>query len=212
MAKTKLNILDMDGVLVDSWQAHIQFYQEMSGRFGRALDEKAIMRAVNGLKHEFYANMGFKEEEYDIVNLAYDEEFFKYPCPVFPGVAEMLAELKAAGRNLCLATSNRKTHVRYYLRELADLFDAIMTREDSWDKSRCLRQTMARYPGANHLFIGDTRWDAKDAESAGVEFLGVSYGWPSFYKENDQENHTIVASVQELHDFLLRRGDEGEAR
>jgi HAD superfamily hydrolase (TIGR01509 family) len=96
---------------------------------------------------------------------------------------DLLQELRRRGHSVVLASSAKADEVDHYL----DLLDA---RElaDGWTTSADVRATKpepdlviaalekARAPASEAVMIGDSPWDAKAAQRAGVRTLGVMTG------------------------------------
>lgn len=107
-----------------------------------------------------------------------------HECAPYPGVADMLAALKAAGLFLATATCKPVKVVRPILAEqgLAPYFDLIggASMDTSVDtKTAVIRRDLAdeRLRGARVLMVGDRQDDLQGAAVCGLPAAGVLYGY-----------------------------------
>ena len=101
---------------------------------------------------------------------------------LFPGMREMLIELKEEGHILAVATGKSRAGLNRVLQatQLAQYFDASRCADETHSKPHPamlheLMQELCIAPEAT-LMIGDTGHDLQMAISAGVAALAVSYG------------------------------------
>lgn len=198
-------MFDFDGVLIDSLASHIKFYQNVARELGFELSRESAMRAISLPKNDFYRNMGFKEADFEKVNIAYESRFVNYSCPVFPGIPELLAKLKEQERALCLVTFNRRKSVEHFFSECLHYFEMVFTRDGGKTKGDAIKSVRQRYGDANYLLIGDTYWDVEESRESEVSFLGDDYGrWYDFSQLGKVDFH-VASSVPELQKILLSR-------
>lgn len=129
-------------------------------------DDPALVERAVALYRERYADAGLFENE------------------VYPGVESMLADLRAAGCRLFVATSKLARFVAPILEHfrLADFFSALYgsALDGSLDdKSDLLAHLIAaeRLDPARTLMIGDREHDVFAARRNGLSSLGVTYGY-----------------------------------
>lgn len=197
-----IEIFDMDGVILDSLPAHVRFYIDFGKRHGIPISKEDVLRTSQGGTDNFFRLMGIPKEMEVVVAAEYHEQFHLYDCPIFPGIADVLRNLKRAGKTICLATLNRRKNVERLAGEVLPLFDFAVTKDDAYPKSDGLKMIVDRFgkPLNKYRLIGDSRWDVEDAARAGIGFLGVSWGWHELQK-NDK--YIVVSSPQELERVLL---------
>lgn len=99
--------------------------------------------------------------------------------PVFDGIPEALAALRAAGATLALATSNSEANARALLGEAVfGLFAQVECDIGLFGKAARLRR-LVRRSGARGaaLYVGGELRDAEAARAAGVAFGAVAWGY-----------------------------------
>ena len=98
---------------------------------------------------------------------------------LFPGAPEVLAALRAAGIRTALVTSNSERNARRVLGDAAALIDHYGCGVPIFGKRavlrRILRQTGVAAGAA--LAVGDELRDVEAASAAGIDFIGVGWGY-----------------------------------
>jgi phosphoglycolate phosphatase-like HAD superfamily hydrolase len=185
-------VFDVDGVLVDSFDAHLRICRDKSHEYGLALTipDAAGLRAmvergivISPMK-QFFLAVGFPEAQADRADASYRLEFVdKYRPHAFDGVGEMLAQLAAHDVRLGMITSNTLANVRPSLGNLMKYFDprCLFARDEpsAPGKPEALRRAASAWsvPPDRVVYVGDQRQDFDAAREAGARFLGVTYGW-----------------------------------
>lgn len=210
----KAVFFDMDGVLLDSLQAHLDFYQHMAVILG--VDAK-IVDAVSYKNDyarksakispmvEFFRAMGFGDKA-DEATEYYNRDFPKIQVPMFCDAANQLFLLQRSfpGR-LGIVTANTMRAVYKGLEPCTNLFPAysIYAKDSSpypFSKAEAL-ETAARtliVKTSEILYVGDQPSDQVAAISSGCQFLGVSYGW-GFAEEDEREDFRLVKTPEHLY-------------
>lgn len=178
---------DWDGTLFDSTQIIVRCIQEAVRDVGGTVPgdreaayviglglQEALARAAPDVLPSQYALLG---QRYRHHYLAHQDDL-----ALFDGVLPMLAELKARGHLLAVATGKSRRGLDETLAavELAGVFDASRTADETRGKPHplMLQQLMAELnvPPARLLVVGDTTHDLQMAVNAGCDSVGVSYG------------------------------------
>ena len=101
---------------------------------------------------------------------------------LYDGIKEMLAELKARGKTVILATSKPEDTAKKIIRlfELDKYFDFLggasgITRDHKWQVLEYSMQSVGALPESTVL-IGDRKYDAEGAKICGVDSIGVLWG------------------------------------
>jgi phosphoglycolate phosphatase len=214
MTDISIAIFDVDGVLLDSLDAHLQICRDEARRFGLSIKLPTIEEFQSLVAHgavvspmvEFFRAVGFPGQLAELANEHYRREFAqKYPVRPFPGVLDMLAEVAATGVGLGIATSNTRAIISSALGDAMRFFDArcIFTDDDSrrLTKAAALSECAHNYGAKPEttLYIGDQPRDFAAAQMAHVPFLGVSYGWGI---EADETRFAVAKSPKEIAGYI----------
>jgi phosphoglycolate phosphatase len=131
---------------------------------------------------------------------------------LFDGVLPMLEALKERGHLLAVATGKSRRGLNEALAgsALHGRFDGSRTADQTAGKPHplMLQELMAEFdvPPERLLMIGDTTHDLQMAVNAGCASVGVSYGAHEPDVFHVLHPLSVVHSVRELHDWLLRNG------
>ena len=138
-------------------------YEEWQRCYGLSPEESAEMLLIF---REFYAVYGWWDNE------------------IYPGVREMLKELKRRGKRIILATSKPEVFAKKVLAlfDIAKYFDFIGGA--STDKTRDKKCEVLEYSlssvgvtdRSRCILVGDRSFDAEGAEICGIDSLAVTYG------------------------------------
>lgn len=129
----------------------------------------------------------------------------------YPGIADMLAELKAQGKILAVASSKPTVYVRRILEkfELAPYFDVIEGSNldgTRVDKKEVIAEVLSQLdnPSADDLLmIGDRKFDVIGAREMGFGCVGVRFGFAA-PDELEQSGAVYIAdTVRDLHRYLI---------
>jgi phosphoglycolate phosphatase len=183
----ELVVFDWDGTLIDSAGAIVACMQASCRDLGLPVPDYATASHVIGLGlHDAlgmvaptlavddYPKMA---ERYRFHFLARDAEL-----PLFPGTREMLAELRAAGHTLAIATGKSRMGLARALETagLQEVFAATRCADQCTPKPApdMLLELMDQLDATPErtVMIGDTTHDLRMAANAGVAGVGVHHG------------------------------------
>lgn len=181
-------IFDWDGTLVDSAAHIIRCVQAAAVDVGLEAPATEKVRHVIGLSLErAFLNVVPAAEQgaYGRFVAAYRQHFFRATAevqPLFPGVQDVLRELREQGFLLAVATGKGRNGLRRGLADtgLEKYFDVTRCAEDTASKPdpRMLREILddlGLEPGEG-LMIGDTSYDLEMAARIGMPSIGVTCG------------------------------------
>jgi phosphoglycolate phosphatase len=183
----ELLVFDWDGTLMDSAPAIIASIQESCRDLGLPVPgrERASHVIGLGLKDALsYAVPELPVSDYGKLAERYRHHYLARDPDIelFPGMREMLAELKRLGYLLAVATGKSRAGLDRVLEatQLKSHFDASRCADETHSKPNpaMLQELMAELdvePDGT-LMIGDTGHDLQMAMNAGVPALAVSYG------------------------------------
>lgn len=179
-------IFDVDGTLVDTNYHHALAWFRAMRRYGIVRPMWRIHRGIGMGGDLFVSAVGGRQvesEHGDDLRRAWTEEFEQLIGEIepFEGAHELLAEVKARGFRLVLASSGTTQHVEAFL----DLIDATSladawTTSDDVDTSKpepdIVAAAMAKVDGASAIMVGDSIYDAQAAAKLNIPTLGVRTG------------------------------------
>jgi phosphoglycolate phosphatase-like HAD superfamily hydrolase len=217
MTAISIAIFDVDGVLIDSLDAHLQICRDEAQAFGLDIEVPTVEEFRTLVAHgavvspmvELFRTVGFPGKLAELANEHYKKAFArKYPVRPFPGVPDMLAEVAATGMGLGIATSNTRANISSALGDAMRFFDArcIFADDDPRrvTKAEALSDCARNYGTSPEamLYIGDQPRDFAAAQMARVPFLGVTYGWGI---EADETRFAIAKSPEEIANYIRAR-------
>lgn len=208
-------ILDVDGTLVDSNDAHAHAWVEAFAEHGITVPFEKVRRAVGmggdklmphvaGVEEDSRAGKAISSRR----SCLFTEKYLPGLRP-FPRVRELLERFRAAGLTLAVASSAKKDELQPLL-EIAGVADLIPARASSDDADRSkpdpdIVQAALKEAGVPHhraIMLGDTPYDVEAAGRACVAIVGVECGGWS------REDLRGAAAVFAAPADLLARYDE----
>lgn len=202
-------MFDLDGTLSDSVPTILRTARRACAELGIATTEEVLLGQIGlPLFHtgEMLLGPGRGQEYVDCYYRHYDPG----DLAPFPGVPEMLAELKQAGFILALVTSRRQDSTLDSLSRigLEDVFERIVCYEDTLNHKphpeplRFCCGEVGCAPG-DSLYVGDSVHDMECAEAAGLWSLGVTWGVAGEQAMAAMHPVYMARSVPELRERLL---------
>lgn len=208
MKKTTI-LFDLDGTLVNTEEGVAKSLRYASEKYGIPEPDRAQVRRFIGplLEESFQREYGLSEEEAKKADLIFRERYETiglFECELFPGVEEALKSLKEKGYQISVASSKEEVPCCRILERLgiAQYFDVICgarLKENIGTKIEVLRDALKRLGISDKsqvVLIGDSRYDARGAREAGIDCIGVSYGFETDFDEMRK------AGVTEIFDTL----------
>ncbi|MDD2924175.1 HAD-IA family hydrolase [Rhodoferax sp.] len=151
------------------------------------------------------------QDRYPLLADRYRHHYFaiQHEISLFDGVLPLLADLKARGHLLAVATGKSRRGLNEVLSTvaLAGVFDGSRTADQTAGKPDplMLRELMAEFDVLPErvLMIGDTTHDLQMARNAGCASVAVSYGAHEREVFDALQPRFVAHSVRQLHDWLL---------
>ncbi|MEA2312749.1 MAG: phosphoglycolate phosphatase [Solirubrobacteraceae bacterium] len=183
-------MFDMDGTLLDSWQALLGAYQDATTQVLGApspTERDEIDHLIQlSARDAFPALAGGDPELAKRIQTAFGESYRSRSDQIklYDGVEEMLRALRARGLKLGIATSKSRVRLDRDLAQtgIAALMDATICGDEvpaaKPDPAPILAimEVLAVAPAAS-LYVGDGANDVMAAHGAGVEAVGAGYGF-----------------------------------
>ena len=206
---------DWDGTLYDSTAIIVRCIQAAVRDVGGATPSDAAAAYVIGLglnQALAHAAPDVPPEKYPELGARYRYHYVQMQESVslFAGVLPLLADLRARGHVLTVATGKSRRGLNEALAsaDLRGVFDGSRTADETAGKPHplMLQELMAEFdvPPERLLMVGDTTHDLQMALNAGCASVGVSYGAhePEAFQALNPLH--VAHSVRDLHDWLLR--------
>lgn len=183
----KAIFFDLDGTLTDSGPGIMNCAQLALDHFGIPVEDRAQLRAFVGppLRQSF-ARFGVPAADIDEAIRVFRGRYVpvgKFENSPYPGIQDLLRELKEAGYALFVATSKPEVTAVEVLEhfQLAQYFDRICGasleagRESKADVITYLLAQIGD-PGQT-VMVGDTDYDVIGAKAHGIPTIGVTWGY-----------------------------------
>lgn len=185
---------DLDGTIINSFEGVSKCLRYAFSSCGYEVPEDDVLRKFIGppFRYSFplYANIA--EDQMEPVIEKYRERYNTvgvFECELFSGVRESMEAFQKAGLVQVLASSKPEAQCRDILNKFAltSFFDEIVgaTPDGRIDSKIQVLNEAFRRLGENHVafsmedvvLLGDTKFDANGAKEAGIDCIGVSYGF-----------------------------------
>lgn len=209
----RLAVFDCDGTLVDSQSAIIQAMQAACTHHGFAHPSDERIRRVVGLPlstaiHQVLGEIdaGLAERMSETYKTAFGDlrQSGKVDEPMFPGVRNVLERLEAEDWVLGIATGKSARGMRKTL-DQHGLLDTFVTHQNA-DTAQGKPHPEMMLKAMNEtgvepefsVMIGDTTFDVEMAGNAGVQAIGVAWGYHECDELMDAGAYQVVQTSEEL--------------
>lgn len=209
-------LFDLDGTLTDPGEGITNSVAYSLHRFGIEVEDRTeLYKFIGPPLYESYMKFyGFDEPTALRAVDAYREYYAPkgiFENRVYDGIPELLAQLKAAGRTLLVATSKPEGFARQILEHygLAPYFRFIAG--STMDGSRITKGDVIRYAlecsgipnDGSLLMVGDREHDVLGAAESGIPCIGVLFGYGSRNELERAGARYIAASVADISRIIL---------
>ncbi len=208
----KLVIFDLDGTLVDAYQAvSIGLNNSLKQLNYPQADDQAIKRSV-GWGERSLMEAFVKPEDLDTIQAFYREEHKKallVGTKFLPDAQKLLYELKEKGYQLAIATNRPSWSTSIIIKylEIYDLFDYILS-ADMLDTPKpapdILWQLLHKFSVTEEevLYVGDMTVDVETGSRAGIKTVVVLTGSSSKEEFEAFKPYRIINNVYGVMDVL----------
>jgi len=216
--RTTAVLFDLDGTLLDTPGAIVSVLNNVFAESGRPVPPRERVRATVGRPlAAAFAELLELEQEHGEVARAVDrfrDLFREDVVPrakslIFPGVPELLVQLRAEGLALAIVTSKIRVSTLELLEPagLMHHFDAVVCHgmapqgKPHPDPALLAARELGREPGAC-VVVGDAVDDVRMAGAAGMRALGVTYGVATAEQLTSAGAESVAESVRVLSEAL----------
>ena len=191
MIHIKSVLFDLDGTLTDPFVGITASIKYALERMNRPIpDDKTLGRFIGPpLPVSFSRYCGMTAEEAENALSLYREYYQKdgvYALTVYDGVIEMLKNLKAAGKDLFIATSKPEKFAemiadKFGFSEYLDGVAGASLDLSRNEKADVIRYALERFgiEKSTAIMVGDRNYDVFGAKENGIDCIAVLYGYGS---------------------------------
>lgn len=183
----KAVFFDLDGTLTDSGEGIINCVSYTLGEFGLPIPSREALRVFVGPPlRESFVKFGVPADRADEAVKVYRSRYIPvgiYENFPYPGIEEVLKNLKEQGHRLFVATSKPEWMAVKVLEkfELAHYFERICGAAMDGvrdQKSAVIAYLLEQVGGVDEaIMIGDTKFDVIGANAHSIPTIGVSWGY-----------------------------------
>ena len=211
MLKYKTIIFDLDGTLADTSEGIYNCIRYAQTKMGLPPITSEQMRShIGPPMHESYER-NFHLSGQDLEKaIGYHKEYALtkglFEASLYEGMSELLSQLKQRGYKLAVATLKYEETAQRMLTFLnvAQYFDVICgaLADVKLSKSQLLGKCMSFCGSdeASSLLVGDSSYDALGAKEAGIDFLGVTYGF-GFTNQQEVDEFSNVGCAETVNEI-----------
>lgn len=191
MSRPRAVILDVDGTLIDTNDAHAHAWMDVCRDFGFEVAFGQVRRMIGMGGDRVIPRLTGQSEESDVGKEMRERrgtifrERYLPGCRPFPGARELLQRIRDEGMTLVVATSASKDDMAALLKAAGvdDLIEAKASSSDA-DASKPAPDIVeaalenAGFDASQAVMLGDTPYDVEASNRAGVRCIALrSGGW-----------------------------------
>ena len=216
ISKYKYCLFDLDGTLTDPAPGITASVAYALEKFGIEVSERAELNKIIGppLVYSFKTYFGFTDDMAKQALLYYRERFSAgglYENEIYPGIAELLKNIKAGGGKVILATSKPEEFAAMILEHFDILkhfeFVAGNTLDETRpEKRQVIEHIINNYPdisSENTVMVGDREYDVLAAKEFSLPSVGVLFGYGSLEELKTAGADMLAEDVPALGALLI---------
>ncbi len=204
-------IFDLDGTLTDPSEGIVNSIvyalKKMNINFD---DRKFLEKFIGPPLHESFMKYFNMNKEKAFLAVKYYREYFSkkgiFENKIYPGIKELLKELKNKNKFLILCTSKPTVYAEKILKYFCiyEYFDFIKGSNldgTFTSKEELLKFILKKFKDKSRkefIFIGDHELDVKAAKKFGIKVIAVVYGFGSLKKIKGLKADYIAYSVEDI--------------
>ncbi len=214
MKKYQYILWDMDGTISNTYEGVSRSLMQAFERYGIEWEGDYSCFIGPPMRESLPQYAGVPEDLVEDVIAKFRERYNPigvYECELFPGVRETLEAFQNAGTVQVIASSKPEERCREIVRqfELTDLFNDVVgasmdgridTKIEVLDEAfRRFRERDPHFAKEDCVLIGDTKYDADGAREAGIDCIGVGYG---FGTTEEMLEHGAIKVYEDLAELV----------
>ena len=209
---------DLDGTLIQSEFGIIRSAKHALSQMGVEVsgeDDTKLLRFIGPpLYNSFHDLYGMTDED-AMLAVKYYREYYEvsglFDAPLYDGIEELTEKLHGAGKKLFVVTSKPAVTAKRIIDHygLDDRFSAVIgpdKSEKSPDKKILIERAIAENDitdKASVIMVGDRFYDIVGANEAGVDSIGVLYGYGNREELEEAGATFIVETPGDILKFVL---------
>ena len=211
-------LFDLDGTLTDPKVGITKSYQHALSAFGIHEELENLLQFIGPpLRSNFRDYYGLSEADTEKAVAKFREYFIEKGLlenMVYPGIPEILQELKGKGVTLAVATSKVTAFANKVLNHFSldgyfgfvsgDDMDGSLTINGKGDIIRTALDALDPGRSNKPVMIGDRHHDITGANDVGIDSIGITWGYGSRGELEDAGATWIVESLDELCKLILK--------
>ncbi len=204
-------VFDLDGTISDSAPGIIASVRYALEKMGLPIPADDTLRKFLGppLADSFIHFCGLTRDQAIEATLFYRERYHAVGWlenRIYPGIRTLLQTLRSAGVRLSIATGKPQDASEKILDHfrLSHLFSSIvgpLPAEYQVSKCALIQKSLEGFHGRAAM-VGDRDLDVMGAQEAGIDSIGVTYGYGNHQEFEKAHADAIVGSVDELYAVL----------
>lgn len=211
-------LFDLDGTLTEPEAGITNSIRYALKKYGiEETDRRKLRLCIGPPLIDSFENLWGFDHEKAVQAVVYYREYFAdkgiFENEIYGGIPELLANCKAAGHTVVLATSKPEEYAARILEHFGILqyFDLVAgntLKEERPKKEDVLAYIKGLYPDLceeNGIMIGDRKYDVEGARSLSLPCIAVLYGHGSREELETAGADSIVSTVNELYKNIMER-------
>ena len=207
-------LFDFDGTVFDTGEGIMKSVRYAAEAFGYQEPDLEALRCFVGppLRGQFMKRYGVDAGTAEKMVAKYRERCSVKglgECSVYPGVPELVRELRSMGKNVAIATGKPTAFTVSILERAGygELFDAVLGSEFDGTrskKSEVIAELLEKYGRDGAAMIGDRDNDVLGAKECGIPCIGVAWGYAEPGELLKAGAISLAETVDELRNILIR--------
>lgn len=213
----KYVIFDFDGTVTDTGEGILKSLQFAFKDNGQEVPDLSDLRKFIGppIHYSFATFYNVSEEDIPAYIKSYRKRYREkgiYECYLFEGMRETIESLRSKGIKIGIASSKPESLIKdvsEYLK-ITDLFDAVsgtlLDDSNHSGKTDLVLRAMNMLGATDKsevLMVGDRYFDIDGANGAGVDSVGVLFGYGSEEEFKEHNATYIISKAEEILDIVF---------
>jgi len=211
-----LCLFDLDGTLVDSKEGIIKSYQYALKAFKINKESKDLIKYIGKPLRDIFRENGVNENDIEPVVSKFREyltETGLFECKDYQGISDLLLDLKIKIKTLAVVTIKVKLYAtqtleyfdlqQYFSYVAGDTMDGSLSKNGKRDLINIALMKLDPGRHMKAVMIGDSKHDILGAKEAGIDSIGVLWGYSSHDELEQYQPTHIVETISELKYIIL---------